>query len=146
MHPYSANRAFTRSEEGIHTALGFLEVDVMEVLWTGGQSSVRDVVQKLERRLAYTTVMTTLDRLFKKGMLDGRSRSAHFYICRDVESSGSASALAIWSLVFWRDRNRLASCCCRAWLTRSANTTRLLDQLEEKIRKKRRELSAGGKS
>ena len=50
--------------------LGPLEIRVMEVLWTAGQSSVRDVVEKLERKLAYTTVMTTLDRLFKKGMLD----------------------------------------------------------------------------
>ncbi len=50
--------------------LGPLEMQVMEVLWSCGESSVRDVVEKLEHRLAYTTVMTTLDRLFKKGLLD----------------------------------------------------------------------------
>ena len=33
--------------------LGPLEIRVMEVLWTAGQSSVRDVVEKLERKLAY---------------------------------------------------------------------------------------------
>lgn len=49
--------------------LGHLEESVMEVLWTRGESSVRDVTHKLNRPLAYTTVMTTLDRLFKKGLL-----------------------------------------------------------------------------
>jgi predicted transcriptional regulator len=51
-------------------ALGSLEFELMEVLWSRGESSVRDVVPMLNRPLAYTTVMTTLDRLFKKGLLD----------------------------------------------------------------------------
>ena len=51
-------------------ALGTLEFELMEILWSNGASSVRDVVPKLSRPLAYTTVMTTLDRLFKKGLLD----------------------------------------------------------------------------
>ena len=42
----------------------------MEIIWARGKSNVRDVTQKLERPLAYTTVMTTLDRLYKKGLLD----------------------------------------------------------------------------
>ena len=40
----------------------------MEVMWAADEASVRDVVEKLDRKLAYTTVMTTLDRLFKKGV------------------------------------------------------------------------------
>src|SRR6516162_8403509 len=51
-------------------ALGPLEVSVMEVVWQFGTSNVRDVVQHLDRELAYTTVMTTMDRLYKKGLLD----------------------------------------------------------------------------
>ena len=39
----------------------------MQILWSRGESSVREVARELERRLAYTTVMTTLDRLYKKG-------------------------------------------------------------------------------
>ena len=50
--------------------LGPLESDVLQVLWSKGESSVRDVLEQLDRPLAYTTVMTTLDRLFKKGLLD----------------------------------------------------------------------------
>jgi len=44
----------------------------MQILWSRGESSVREVARELERRLAYTTVMTTLDRLYKKGFLSRR--------------------------------------------------------------------------
>ncbi|MCT2587154.1 BlaI/MecI/CopY family transcriptional regulator [Actinophytocola gossypii] len=59
--------------------MGELERAVMEVLWDRGEPCVvRDVVSVLaERNLAYTTVMTVLDRLTKKGLvrrqLDGRA-------------------------------------------------------------------------
>ena len=43
----------------------------MDVLWTRSPLAVREVCKLLcgDREPAYTTVMTTLDRLFKKGML-----------------------------------------------------------------------------
>jgi len=42
----------------------------MELIWSAGEPvSVRDVVDRLDQELAYTTVMTTLDRLYKKGLL-----------------------------------------------------------------------------
>lgn len=59
---------------------GELEQAVMDVLWTSSTAlSVRDVQAALadERNLAYTTVMTVMDRLAKKGQLhrelDGRA-------------------------------------------------------------------------
>src|SRR3954466_14732359 len=52
--------------------LGPLEIATMEILWSRGESAVRDVVDRLERPLAYTTIMTTLDRLYKKGLLARR--------------------------------------------------------------------------
>jgi predicted transcriptional regulator len=59
--------------------LGELERAVMEVLWDRGEpAAVREVAAALEPRvLAYTTVMTVLDRLAKKGIVrrhrDGRA-------------------------------------------------------------------------
>jgi predicted transcriptional regulator len=59
--------------------LGDLERAAMEVLWESAQPMVvRDVMRALsERDLAYTTVMTVLDRLAKKGFVqrhrDGRA-------------------------------------------------------------------------
>lgn len=52
--------------------LGDLEAAVMSVLWDAdGTLSVRQVLDHLqpERTIAYTTVMTVMDRLFKKGHL-----------------------------------------------------------------------------
>jgi len=55
--------------------LGDLERAVMTVLWDHGpDQSVREVMHELNdsRNLAYTTVMTVLDRLSKKGLAQRR--------------------------------------------------------------------------
>jgi len=59
-------------------ALGELERAVMAQLWSAdGPLTVRDVHDHLERELAYTTVMTVMDNLHRKGQLqrqrDGRA-------------------------------------------------------------------------
>lgn len=51
--------------------LGALESEMMERIWRSGETSVRDVHAEFAQ-LAYTTVMTTMDRLYKKGMLQRR--------------------------------------------------------------------------
>ena len=49
---------------------GDLEEKIMEFLWEKGNGSVREVRQFLgEDRFAHTTVMTVMDRLYKKGIL-----------------------------------------------------------------------------
>lgn len=61
--------------------LGSLEERVMNVLWTrSGPMAVRDVCGKLkgDSPPAYTTVMTTLDRLYKKGLLKRHKDGAAF--------------------------------------------------------------------
>ncbi|WP_112263092.1 BlaI/MecI/CopY family transcriptional regulator [Lentzea terrae] len=49
--------------------LGELEAAVMNVLWQGHPLKVREVLDRLEtgKKLAYTTVMTVLDNLHRKG-------------------------------------------------------------------------------
>ncbi|MEV6868700.1 BlaI/MecI/CopY family transcriptional regulator [Streptosporangium subroseum] len=52
--------------------LGDLESTIMERLWSYHRpASVRDVLEDLrrEREIAYTTVMTVMDKLHKKGLL-----------------------------------------------------------------------------
>jgi BlaI family penicillinase repressor len=46
-----------------------LELECLKVLWKTGEASVKDVRNELakSRNLAYTTVMTLLDRLVHKG-------------------------------------------------------------------------------
>ncbi len=60
-------RTFNQSAK----VLGVLEEKVMEALWKRSPLTVRKVCKLLrgEHEPAYTTVMTTLDRLFKKGLL-----------------------------------------------------------------------------
>ena len=59
--------------------LGALETEVMEVVWRhDGERRVRDVHSALLGRLAYTTLMTTMDRLFKKGLLERRKHGRAF--------------------------------------------------------------------
>jgi len=49
---------------------GDLEESIMEYLWKKGSGTVKEVREHLgENRFAHTTVMTVLDRLFKKGIL-----------------------------------------------------------------------------
>jgi predicted transcriptional regulator len=43
---------------------------VLDILWKGGDWSVRDVLEAVDPRLAYTTIATVLDRLHDKGELD----------------------------------------------------------------------------
>jgi predicted transcriptional regulator len=53
--------------------LGKLEAAVMDVLWsTGTPLTVRGVLERMppQRDLAYTTVMTVLGNLLRKGMLE----------------------------------------------------------------------------
>ena len=69
------------TQHPLHTALGHLERDVMEVLWRASDGNglpVRDVQARLGRKVAYTTVMTTLDRLFKKGFATRRREGRAF--------------------------------------------------------------------
>src|SRR5215471_4813351 len=61
--------------------LGSLESKLMERIWSLGETSVRDLHDEYAPRLAYTTVMTTLDRLYKKGLLTRRKTGkAYVYV------------------------------------------------------------------
>src|SRR4051812_26993363 len=64
----------------LQTMLGPLERRVLEVVWSGETpSTVAQVQERMDGALAYTTVMTTMDRLFKKGLLD-RRREGRAYV------------------------------------------------------------------
>lgn len=60
--------------------LGPLEAEVMEVIWQKGEASVRDVFQVFSRRreIAYTTVLTVLRNLNRKGLVQRRREDASY--------------------------------------------------------------------
>jgi predicted transcriptional regulator len=138
----------SRNHSRQHLTLGPLELQVMEVVWSSGESSVRDVVEKLESRLAYTTVMTTLDRLFKKGLLNRyKSERAFVYSARlsnqEWERQRAGDLVAGFLSGPQPSRELLLSSLVDAV---GQHDAMLLDALEEKIRDKRRELMKAAKA
>ena len=73
------------TRDPLRSALGRLERAVMDTVWAGGDFSVRDVQSALGRPVAYTTVMTTLDRLFKKGLVRRRREGRAFVYTAALE-------------------------------------------------------------
>lgn len=61
--------------------LGDLEHAIMDVVWSRSELSVREVLEalRLDRRPAYTTVMTVMNRLVQKGMLKRKSDGQSFH-------------------------------------------------------------------
>ncbi|MFZ0335877.1 MAG: BlaI/MecI/CopY family transcriptional regulator [Candidatus Acidiferrales bacterium] len=131
----------SRNTTDAGAALGRLELSVMEIMWSRGEASVRDVVAHLARPLAYTTVMTTLDRLYKKNLLDRRKEERAFrYSPRfsrgDWERKRADNLLAGF-LGGSQPRELLISCLVEAV---GQSDQALLDELEKKVRAKRKEL------
>jgi len=60
-HPFFRNAS---------VSFGPLEEKILRELCARGHATVRELVEGGKRQLAYTTVMTTVDRLYKKGFLD----------------------------------------------------------------------------
>jgi predicted transcriptional regulator len=125
--------------------MGHLEITVMEILWAAGEATVHDVAQRLGRPLAYTTVMTTLDRLYKKGLLARRkSERAFLYTPRLTKAEWERKRAGdILSTFFTGPKpagDLLISCLVDVVGQQDAA---LLDELERKIRLKRKELDRG---
>jgi predicted transcriptional regulator len=122
--------------------LGPLEFNLMRILWECGESRVRDVILRLDRRLAYTTVMTTLDRLFKKGLLDRRkSDRAFLYSPRFSQPNWEhrvAGELVAGFLARPEHSSDLLLSCLVDAVGQHDET--LLDELEKKIQARRKEL------
>ena len=124
------------------SALGPLEISIMDVLWERGESNVRDVVENLDRRLAYTTVMTTLDRLFKKGLLDRHKLHRSFIylpkLSREEWEQRRAGELVAGFLAGPEPSRELLLSCFLDVI--GEHDAALLDVLEKKIRMRRKEL------
>lgn len=61
-------------------ALGQLQQEVMDEVWDLGQATVAEVHNRIakRRKIAYTTVLTTMRNLEKRGMLTHRQRGKAF--------------------------------------------------------------------
>jgi predicted transcriptional regulator len=137
-----------KGDGGAQGALGHLETHVMDLVWDRGRGTVHDVMRALERPLAYTTVMTTLDRLYKKGLLDRRKEERAFVYSPRVsraewERKRAGELVAGFLASPATPGALLVSCFVEAVGERNEA---LLDELERTIRKKRRELERRAKA
>jgi predicted transcriptional regulator len=121
--------------------LGPLERQLLQSLWARGTATVRELIDEGNITQAYTTVMTTLDRLYKKGLLtrisEGRAfrysprqtpadlqRVAAVEGIRQLLGSSNAATLPLSYLVE----------------AISDHDAQLLDELQQLVENKRREL------
>lgn len=92
---------FHKSGEGLSKFLGELELVVMEMIWAREHVSVSDIVTALRaqgRMLAYTSVMTVMNRLTEKGWLIAEKQSKA-YSYRATQSREAAEAAAVGEVV-----------------------------------------------
>ncbi len=134
-----------RRKSGALTArveqLGKLESELMELIWQRGEASVRDLHAELASRLAYTTVMTTLDRLFKKGILNRRPVNRAFYYSARLSRTDYQSQLTHHLLGIAVDEAGGEGVVMSSFVDYvSESDLKLLDELDELIKAKRRTL------
>ncbi len=135
-------RGFKRPSEVASESLGKLERQVLDEVWRRDEVTVRDVYLAFGERVAYTTLMTTLDRLFKKKLLRRRKdRRAFLYspvVTREEFEHGIAEDVIDGLLGRGaRGVEPVLACIVDAV---SENDRELLDELDRLIREKRREL------
>jgi len=142
-HP-EANSSATPDPVLHARTLGQREREVMAIVSGQGSASVQQVSEHLSSTLAYTTVMTTLDRLFRKGFLVRKKKDrAYIYSAaltsREVEGQRAAGLVRRFFGDSGEAPDLLLSCLVDA--VHRYDTT-LLDQLEERIRAARVEQAA----
>lgn len=124
-------------ESGARRALGDLESEIMECMWSRDAASVRDVCAVLSgRELAYTTIMTVMGRLASKGLLEKEKQGKQFIysaaLTRD-EFENSISTFLLAGLTGTLGSSVLAS------FVEGIEEDSVLEELEDLIREKRRQ-------
>ena len=121
--------------------LGALESELMERIWARGETSVRDIHHEIGSRLAYTTIMTTLDRLFKKGLLDRRPVGRAFHYTARVSKHDYNQQLTQHLLGIAVDESGSKQALLSCFVDYVSDSDRkLLDELDELIKAKKRSL------
>jgi predicted transcriptional regulator len=113
----------------------------MEVMWSlGREASVRDVLVELSSRPAYTTVMTTMERLHRKGLLGRRREGRAFIYAAAFSRDGLAGRRALGFIRQLLDGGASAAPVLSSLVHAVGERDRaLLDHLEEMIRAKKKE-------
>lgn len=139
IHPKIALRGFKPGSRGTGHVLGELESAVMEILWSQPEQTVNGVEERLrqKREIAHTTVLTTLDRMYRKGYLTREKQVKAFvysprYTRAEFERMMAQEVLG--ALIGHFTEPALST-----FIELIGDDEVALDQLEAKIQEKRRE-------
>jgi predicted transcriptional regulator len=126
--------------------LGPLETRLLRALWKCGNATVRELLEDGHATAAYTTVMTTLDRLHKKGLLD-RSPDGRAYRYSPRHTEGEYKRFMLAAAIQRLLSGSAPSSAPLSFLVDAVteHDAALLYELERAVERKRRELQRGGK-
>jgi predicted transcriptional regulator len=114
----------------------------MDLVWTSGPGNVREVLSRMGRKVAYTTVMTTLKRLSEKGFLDrymvGRGFIYSAHLTKEDWNRSLVSDLVEDLLARPPESRGLVLYCLIDAVGKYDETS--LDELKAKIQQKQQEL------
>ena len=124
--------------------LGPLERRLLEKIWERGTATVRELVESGNTELAYTTLMTTLDRLYKKSLLSRQPEGRAFRYTPKLTREELHRQEAEMAFRQMLDASPTSSLPL-SYLVEivSEHDAQLLDELSRLVESKRRELRSG---
>jgi predicted transcriptional regulator len=130
-------RGVRLDHEGLCRLLGHREACIMEVLWGRADVSVRDIYREVSKseEIAYTTLMTITDRLWKKGLLT-RVKKGKSYLYTPKGSRDSFMTTAVRRILdcFVPDMNQVSL--NHFVQSLASKQPELLEELEKLIRER----------
>lgn len=138
-------RGSRRLSDAVIDSLGTLERQMFAEVREHGEISVKQIYEKENETIAYTTIMTTLDRLYKKGLLERRKVGRAFlysakYDAGEMERGVAGDVISDLLDVNLGSVEPVLACIVDAVSDRDRQ---FLDELERLVAEKRRELEAG---
>ena len=135
-------RGFRSPHEAIVASLGNLERETLNEVWRLKEASVRQIAESFGEKFAYTTVMTTLDRLYKKGFLKRQKLGKAFLYsprltAEELERSMTETVIETLLNAGTEKMEPVLACIVDAVSERDRE---LLDELERLVREKQIEL------
>jgi predicted transcriptional regulator len=124
--------------------LGPLEAEMMRMLWQRGNATVRELIEDRQVKQAYTTVMTTLDRLYKKKLLDREPEGRAFRYSPALTQQELEAAAAGETIRHLLSSSRAVTVPLSYFVEAvSEHDVALLDDLQRLLDAKRAELKQG---
>jgi predicted transcriptional regulator len=138
--PYKISR-YNLEGEQFEGFLGPLGAEILETIWDSGEEpvTVRQVYEEIKKgtKIAYTTVMSTMDRLYDKGLLDRkveRGKGGVFFVYWPKLGKKRFEESAVKTVVSSLFRN-FGSTVTNAFVEEVASNQEDLEELQKQIEK-----------